>query len=164
MNNRYSATWLELFLDKVDPAQSEREAAFVARWLPQPIYTTVLDLCCGLGRHSRSLAERGYHVTGIDLSEEALEAARRESADHISYCQRDMRDLDGMPEIFDAVVCLWQSFGYFDAATNANVLRQIGRKLKHGGHFVLDIYQRGFFASRQRVRHLERTVMAGTVT
>src|SRR6188508_3043827 len=31
---------------QIDLARTEREAAFVAHWLPRPIYTTVLDLCC----------------------------------------------------------------------------------------------------------------------
>lgn len=47
--------------------------------------------------------------------------------------------------MFDAVVCLWQSFGYFDAATNTDILRQINAKLVSGGRFVLDIYNREFF-------------------
>src|SRR5262250_202357 len=124
MSTTYSTTWFELFLETIDPAQTEREAAFVARWLPRPPYTTVLDVCCGQGRHARALARRGYRVTGIDLNVAALEAARRESGDQVIYLHRDMRELDTLPEAFDAAVCLWQSFGYFDAAANAEVLRQ----------------------------------------
>jgi len=35
-----------------------------------------LDLCCGIGRHSVPLAERGYQVTGIDLSPVLIARAR----------------------------------------------------------------------------------------
>jgi hypothetical protein len=41
MSNHYSTTWFTLFLDTIDPAQTEREVAFIARWLPRPEYTTV---------------------------------------------------------------------------------------------------------------------------
>jgi SAM-dependent methyltransferase len=77
--NEYSPTWYELFLQPIAPEQTEREAAFVARWLPQPAYSAVLDLCCGPGRHARALAGRGYRVTGVDTNTAALAAARRES-------------------------------------------------------------------------------------
>src|SRR6266508_871470 len=72
MKNQYSTTWFEMFLQPIQPVQTEREVAFVARWLPQPAYTTVLDLCCGQGRHARALAARGYRVTGVDRSVERL--------------------------------------------------------------------------------------------
>src|SRR5262245_18749297 len=124
MNNYYSTTWFTLFLDTIDPAQTEHEAAFIARWLPHATYTSLLDICCGSGRHARALARRGYRVTGVDLNAAALAAAQGESGEQVVYLQRDMRNLDGLPGSFDAAVCLWQSFGAFDAETNANVLAQ----------------------------------------
>jgi len=156
MSNIYSTTWFELFMEPIDPAQTEREADFVARWLPQPAYVTVLDICCGQGRHTRAMARRGYRMTGVDLSAAALAAAGKEADGQVLYLQRDMRDLDGLPGVFDAAVCLWQSFGYFDPATNAEVLKQIGSKLKPGGRLVLDIYHREFFEHNQEARRFER--------
>ncbi len=154
--NDYSPTWYELFLQPIAPQQTEREAAFVARWLPQPAYSAVLDLCCGPGRHARALAGRGYRVIGVDANAPALAAARRLSDDKIVYLQHDMRRLAELPGSFDAIICLWQSFGYFDAAGNADILRQISRKLRPGGRLVLDIYHCGFFERNQGMRHYER--------
>jgi SAM-dependent methyltransferase len=156
MNNHYSTTWFELFATPIDPAQTEHEIAFVARWLPQPDYTTVLDVCCGPGRHARALAKIGYRVTGVDTNAAALAAASRDSGDTLVYIQRDMRDLKSLPGSFDAVVCLWQSFGYYDAETNAAVLAQIAGKLRPGGRFILDIYYRDFFERNQGGRSFER--------
>ena len=42
-----------------------------------------------------------------------------------------------------------QSFGYGDAATNAEALRQMAAHLRPGGRLVLDIYNRDFFEARQ---------------
>jgi len=154
--NEYSPTWYELFLKPIAPEQTEREAAFVAQWLPQPAYSVLLDLCCGPGRHARALAARGYRVTGVDSNAAALAAAWRVSDNTITYIQHDMRQLGEVPGTFDAITCLWQSFGYFDATTNADILRQISEKLRTGGRLVLDIYHRGFFESNQGTRHFER--------
>src|SRR5215510_13351140 len=117
--SEYSPTWYELFLEPIALEQTEREAAFVAAWLPLPAYAGVLDLCCGQGRHARALARRGYRVTGVDANTVALAAARQVPGNSIVYLQHDMRRLEELPGLFDAVICLWQSFGYFDAATNA---------------------------------------------
>jgi SAM-dependent methyltransferase len=154
--NAYSPTWYELFLQPIAPEQTEREATFVAHWLPLPAYSAVLDLCCGPGRHARALAERGYRVTGLDANAVALAAARRVPGNPVTYIQHDMRRLAELPGTFDAIICLWQSFGYFDAATNADILRQINQKLRPGGRLVLDIYHRGFFERNQGTRHFKR--------
>jgi SAM-dependent methyltransferase len=154
--NEYSPTWYELFLEPIAPEQTEREIAFVAYWLPLPAYSDVLDLCCGQGRHARALAACGYNVTGVDINAAALAAARRMPNELIVYLQHDMRRLAELPGSFDAAICLWQSFGYFDSATNADVLRQIGHKLPPGGRLALDIYHRGFFERNQGARRFER--------
>jgi SAM-dependent methyltransferase len=149
VTNRYSSTWFETFLRAFSPVQTEREIAFLARHLLQPAYRRVLDLCCGLGRHAILLAARGYQVTGLDRSADALAEARRRHHAGVAWVEGDMRDLAALPGPFDAVLNLWQSFGYFDAATNTAVLRQIHAALRPGGRFVLDIYHRAFFAAHQ---------------
>jgi SAM-dependent methyltransferase len=154
--NEYSPTWYDLFLQPIAPEQTEREADFIARWLPQPGCQALLDLGCGPGRHARALAARGYRVTGVDSNAAALAEARRASTDSITYDEHDMRRLSELPGMFDGVICLWQSFGYFDAATNADILRQVGMKLRPGGRLALDIYHRGFFERNQGARQFER--------
>ncbi len=77
---------------------------------------TVLDVGCGRGRHSLSLASRGYRVTGLDLSKRSLESARRKAEEvgaDVTFIHGDMRDpVDGS---FDMVVNLFTAFGYFEA-------------------------------------------------
>ena len=52
----------------------------------------VLDLGCGTGAMTRRLFQRGFSVTGVDLSERMLEIARAADPD-ISYFAQDMRSL-----------------------------------------------------------------------
>src|SRR5262249_5083767 len=65
---------------------------------------------------------------------------------------------------FDVCVCLWQSFGYFDAETNEDVLRQMGSLLRPGGRMILDIYHPSYFTTHQGHRTIERHGRAITIS
>ncbi len=116
------------------------EAGFVEQALGLSPGDRVLDVPCGGGRMALELAAGGYSVTGVDFSAELLETARRGALDRdvsVAWEQRDMRDLPWDGE-FDAVLCWWNSFGYFDDPGNADFLRAVFRALKPGGRFLLD--------------------------
>lgn len=111
--------------------------------------SSILDLGCGRGRHAINLAKRGYEVTGIDLSEEAIKTARakarKEGLENIRFLLRDMRR--PLPETFDAIVNLFTTFGYFERdEENTQVLDSIAEMLRPGGVFVLD------YMNSERVR------------
>lgn len=154
MKNLYSRIWFELFLQT--RPYTQQEAAFVERNLSNPPYRRILDLCCGEGRHTNILAEKGYEMVGVDLDAEALTIAALNSRGGTVYLEKDMRALYEVPGHFDAVLSLWQSFGYFDEATNRDILRQIGEKLVPGGRLILDIYHRAYWAENQGEREIER--------
>ena len=153
-----------MFLNPIQPIQTEKEITFLAYYLPNPPYKTILDVCCGSGRHANILAAKGYHVTGIDLNEDALKKAEHTSNGQTIYQKVDMRNLDEIQGEFDAVVNLWQSFGYFDEATNRDILKQMVNKLKPKGRLILDIYHRGFFEKHQGVRNFEKSGLIITET
>jgi hypothetical protein len=67
-----------------------------------------------------------------------------------------MRDLQSLSGRFDAVINLWQSFGYFDADTNSRVFSQMCDKIKQKGRLILDIYHREFFMRFQGARKFEK--------
>ncbi|HEX4794715.1 MAG TPA: class I SAM-dependent methyltransferase [Humisphaera sp.] len=90
-------------------------------------------------------------MVGLDRSAVALQRAKRESAP-IAYVQGDMRHLPFRAGSFDAIICLWQSFGYFDADANEAILAQARNLLRPRGRLVLDVYHRGFFLAHQGVR------------
>ncbi len=157
--NVYSPTWFELFLPPPDlnASRTAEEVAFLQRVLLGPKTESVLDLCCGYGRHAKLLAEAGYRVLGIDRDAGVI--SRAESSHrlaNLAFRVHDMTQLHILSEQFDAVVCLWQSFGYFDADTNQAILKQIGERIRPGGRVVLDIYNGAFFDRHKGVRVIQQ--------
>src|SRR6185437_2735974 len=51
----------------------------------------MLDIACGEGRYAVQLAEKGYDVTGIDLSRSSIEKAKTCENDHLHFYVQDMR-------------------------------------------------------------------------
>jgi SAM-dependent methyltransferase len=109
----------------------------------------ILDLPCGVGRHSLELARRGYRVTGVDRTEAYLETARQKAAAEgldVEWIQSDMRAFV-RPEAFDVVLNLFTSFGYFeDPAEDRRVAENLCRSLRPGGVMVMEMMGREVLA------------------
>jgi SAM-dependent methyltransferase len=101
----------------------------------------ILDVGCGVGRHSLELARRGYQTVGIDISQGFVEIANRtakaeglEAEFHI----QDARKMDFVNE-FDAAICLCEgAFGLAgDEQGHRDILKGVYRALRPGGVFIL---------------------------
>lgn len=102
----------------------------------------VLDLACGKGRHSITLAQKGFTVVGADLAANSIAAAELNrvslALDHLHFVVHDMRKpLEGQQ--FAAIFNLFTSFGYFDTLEeNQAVCKSIAQMLTHEGLLVID--------------------------
>jgi len=137
----YIRYYRERFLEEYEPfdeATTQAQVDFVEDALGLSPPARLLDLACGWGRHSRPLAERGYEVVGLDLNEAFLRAGCATGQGKVSWVYGDMRWLPFPTGCFDAVVCLWNSFGYFDDEGNSQVVQEAARLLAPGG-LLLDI-------------------------
>ncbi len=110
----------------------------------------ILDLCCGVGRHSVEFAKDGFEVTGVDKTGHYLEEARKRADEEgvdVEFVEEDMRDFKRKDE-YDAVLNLFTSFGYFqDEEENMKVLRNVHGSLKSDGVFILDVMGKEIIAS-----------------
>ena len=129
---------------------SGEAAAFIDKllvYLQPAADATMLDVACGRGRHSKYLADKGFTVTGIDLSIQSINLAKKMENDHLSFFQHDMR-LPFRINYFDFAFNFFTSFGYFDTVReNDNALRTIKNALKSGGTLVLDYLNSPYVAS-----------------
>ncbi len=99
-------------------------------------------------------------MVGVDIDEEALAIAARNSSVSTKYINKDMRALKEIAGQFDGIISLWQSFGYFDENTNQEIIRQISNKLSERGRFILDVYNRDYWMVNQGERQFEKKTIA----
>jgi SAM-dependent methyltransferase len=141
----FRSDYLNVYGHMFTEERAEKESAFVARTLELKPGASVLDLCCGQGRHSVHLAKHGFKVTGLDLNAEYLDLASKaaEAAKvKIETVAGDMREIP-FENKFDAVVNMYSSFGYLESeAEDLKVLESAVKALKPGGRLLLDMLNR----------------------
>lgn len=105
----------------------------------------ILDAGCGCGRISVELAALGLDVTGVDLMQPLLDAAKETAEDEgvsLELVQSDLRNFSSDKQ-FDAAVNLYTSFGYCASIEeDTKILRNIAKSLKNGGWFIMECISR----------------------
>ena len=135
---------------QLTPQRTASEIGFLLSILPVNPGDRLLDIGCGVGRHSIELAERGFAVLGIDPSAAMIAAAQERSAAearHPEFRQMKGEDLQLHNE-FDAAICLFTSLGQVvDQKDNLPLLNNAYRALRPAGYFILEIPQREWAVS-----------------
>jgi len=125
---------------------TEEEVAFLIEQLNLPKGASILDVGCGTGRHSVALAQHGFAVTGIDLSEDMLKKARARataSNTHPTFLQCDATKYASEP-VFDAAIGLCEGamglLGRSDdpIERDLTVLRNVYAALAPKGQFIVN--------------------------
>lgn len=139
----FSGPMLDVWRAAVDPAQTRAEVDFLQRALKLAPGARVLDVACGLGRHSLELAARGFRATGVDFSTEAVGEARANAVarglpvSQVEFVAADMRALPPLAP-FAAAFCLGNSFGYLGPDGARAQLAAVAAALEPGGRFAMD--------------------------
>jgi SAM-dependent methyltransferase len=103
----------------------------------------VLEVACGTGSHTSLLADRGYRVTGVDISGDVLRVARKKLEGRAAFIRGDMRDLDAaVPgKSYDAVICLFSSISYNTTAADlGRTVRGMYDHVRPGGFVGFDTH------------------------
>lgn len=116
----------------------------------------ILDLCCGIGRHSLELSRRGFDVFGVDRTAAFIDKARLEaekSGLDAEFVVGDMREYYA-PNNFDIVMNLFGSFGYFeDPEDDRKVVELMYSSLRAGGKFLIETMGKEILAREFQERH-----------
>jgi SAM-dependent methyltransferase len=106
--------------------------------LQPPAGSSMLDIACGKGRHSKTLSDMGFFVTGIDISPESIAYAKQFENDKLEFFEHDMR-LPFRVNYYDYGFNFFTSFGYFKTLREHNdAIRTISNSLKKNGTLVID--------------------------
>jgi len=142
----FGADYLRIFAPVLPDERTAAEVNAVVERLGLEPGARLLDLCCGQGRHVVPLTRLGYRVTGLDLSRRLLEGAAGLAAgqgQRVGLVEGDMRRLPFADASFDAVLNLFNAFGYLeDDAQDELVLGEVARVLRPGGRFLQELANR----------------------
>jgi SAM-dependent methyltransferase len=140
----YSRYYNLLYKDKDYAGEAEYVSGLITRHSPGA--RTVLDLGCGTGRHDLLLAQMGYIITGIDLSEEMLAVANYQLStlnfqqSLVDFHQGDIRTVR-LGTMFDVVISLFHVMSY--QTTNEDIAAAFATARAHlnpGGIFIFDCW------------------------
>ena len=96
----------------------------------------ILDLACGIGRHSIYLDKIGFKVVGADNSPNNIKKAKAKQNRSLSFIQMEM--IDNTNYKYDCIFNLFTSFGYVNHDYNLKTIKNIERQLKDNGTVVVD--------------------------
>ncbi len=141
----FDTTYLSLYRHR-DTKEANTFVEWIHSEFNREAQDGVLDLACGAGRHSISMADKyGWKVTGLDLSRSLLTVATKEMPKHltISWIQGDMRHFPFAHGSFGLLLNAFTSFGYFsDESDHYRVLNECARVLRPDGLFLIDLVNR----------------------
>jgi len=104
----------------------------------------VLDLCGGQGRHALELSRRGFlNITVFDYSDYLLTNGKKNAARDnlaVSFVRGDARYIGFHDNIFNFIMLMGSSFGYFiNEGENRKILTESFRLLISQGTILLDL-------------------------
>ena len=120
---------------------TENQVTFIIKTLGLTGDERILDLACGFGRHALSLAQKGFRVTGVDITSDYInDAIQNAKADGLTveFINADIRDLNFQNE-YDVVLNLADgAIGYLENDDeNLKIFNVVSRALKPSGkHFM----------------------------
>jgi SAM-dependent methyltransferase len=131
---------------RTEPPQIAGDVAFYAK-LAREGGGRALELACGTGRVTLALAERGFDVTGVDVSAGMLTVARRKAAacpdavrNRLTLVHQDMTRLD-LPDRFGFAFVPFRSFQHLlTIDLQRAALASIARHLVADGRLALHLF------------------------
>ena len=144
--NTLGERWYTAYDDPVALLRAETKltgpwiASTISDIFPAPSRCRILDVGCGAGFLSNRMAEFGYQVTGIDLSEDSLVVARKyDTTQNVQYLSANAYQLPFEDNSFQVV----SAMDFLEHVDHPDkVIREISRVLAPGGLFFFHTFNR----------------------
>ena len=122
----------------------------VNRWKSQG-KKTFLDLGCGLGRHTILFAKNGFETFAFDISENAVERAKKWAEDeslNVNFKIGDMLELPYNDACFDCIFCR-NVISHTNTAGIKKIISELKRVMKDGGECYLTLASKNTWGFKQ---------------
>jgi D-alanine-D-alanine ligase len=139
---------------------TRRDVDFILSAAGVQPHSSILDLCCGQGRHCIELARRGFkNVMGVDRSRYLIRLAKKRAQNEnlqVLFKEGDARAPRIAENSVDCVAIMGNSFGYFsNKQDDEKVLTTVGKILRPTGQLVLDITDGAYMGEHYEKRSWE---------
>jgi len=151
---RWYETWFDspyyhLLYQHRDEQEAKQLIDHLFQKLPVAPTARILDMACGRGRHAIYLHQKGFNVTGVDLSEASIAFARQFETKNLSFNVHNIHNPYRVNH-YDVCLNLFTSFGYDERdEDNFRVITSAVADLRVGGYFVLDYFNTEYLFSQK---------------
>jgi cyclopropane fatty-acyl-phospholipid synthase-like methyltransferase len=140
VNNSYFDGYYKDIWKSIIPSElTVKETEFIIEYFNLVPGKKVLDLMCGYGRHAIALANAGIEVTAVDnLSDYITEIKEAASENQlpINAINSDVMQFTTDAK-FDLVICMGNSFNFFNPEESENLLAKIYSFLNEKGQLLI---------------------------
>lgn len=136
----------------LEPAEIQLLAMFRGRWHEMD----VLDLGVGAGRTAGFFAPVSRSYVGIDYADEMVQACKQDigESEGVRFLTCDARAMPFDPASFDLAIFSYNGLDYVDHEARREILREIRRVMRPGGHFMFSSHSLHAFPFKRRLPEL----------
>lgn len=127
---------------------------WISNIVPPVKYKRLLDLGCGPGIYAELFCNKGYQVTGVDLSQNSNQYAKkhaREKGLDIAYLNRDYIQSFLSGE-YDLVTMIYCDFGVLSSSERQLLLAKVYDILSPNGYFIFDVFTPFEYVGREEFK------------
>ncbi len=129
------------------PEKIQAICAFLIRALGLKDGNSIADLGCGPGLYCSQLAQKGFHMTGVDRSENSIRYAKNHDGNS-NYILASYLNPFGVNQ-FEAALMVSQDYGVLSPQNRKILLGNIHNALKPNGYFAFDVCSLAAFENRK---------------
>ncbi|MGZ3913478.1 MAG: class I SAM-dependent methyltransferase [Flavisolibacter sp.] len=136
----FEGIYKDIWRGMIPEGLTQAEVAFILETGNLEKGNRVLDIMCGYGRHALGLARNGIAVTAVDNLGEYIDEIKHIATSEGLPVQTVLSGALQAPleGCFDGVICMGNSFGFFDRRDATALLKKLGKHLKPGGFLLIN--------------------------